>query len=182
MVPSYLERHHLSMESLAVQPDPPVYRNRPLTGSWMPWIRALAIGSAVACAATAAIVEATGPAQAASSPNVVGQKYSAAQGTLTSAGYTAIVSTTVGDKVARSDCLVTNQVDQSVPPPENTAASATNQTLLSLNCEAPLASAKSAGNSLGSPAGQAAASSAAAAASSSAAAAASASPSAAPAH
>jgi hypothetical protein len=170
------------MESPAVQPDPPAYRSRPFTGSWMVWIRALAIGSAVACAATAAILEAAGPAQAASSPNVVGQKYSAAQGTLTSAGYTPVVSTTVGDKAARPDCLVTNQVDQSVPPPEDTAATATNQTLLSLNCEAALASAKSPGNSLGSPAGQAAASSAAAAASSSAAAAAAKSPSAAPAH
>ena len=182
MVPSYLERNHLSMESLAVQPDPPAYRGRLLTGSWMVCVRTLVIGSTVACAVTAAIVEATGPAQAASSPSVVGQKYSAAESTLTSAGYTPIVSTTVGDKVARADCLVTNQVDQSVPPPENTSASATNQTLLSLNCEAPLASAKSPGNSLGSPAGQVASSSMAAAASSSAAAAASNSPSAAPAH
>jgi hypothetical protein len=182
MVPSHLERNHLYMELLAVQPDPPASRGRPLTGSWMVCVRALVIGSTVACAVTAAIVEATGPAQAASSPSVVGQKYSDAQGTLTSAGYTPVVSTTVGDKVARADCRVTNQVDQSVPPPENTSASATNQTLLSLNCEAPLASAKSPGNSLGSPAGQVASSSMAAAASSSAAAAASNSPSAAPAH
>ncbi len=49
-----------------------------------------------------------------------------------------------------------------MPPPENTGASATNQTLLALNCDAQLASAKAPGNSLASPQGQAAAASAAA--------------------
>jgi hypothetical protein len=73
-----------------------------------------------------------------------------------------VVSNTVGDQVAWPDCIVTHQQDRSVPPPENTGASATNQTLLALNCDAQLASAKAPGNSLASPDGQAAAASAAA--------------------
>jgi hypothetical protein len=106
----------------------------------------------------------TGVAEAASSPNVVGQKYSDARGTLAGAGYSIVVSNTVGDQVSWPDCIVTHQQDRSVPPPENTSASATNQTLLALNCDAQLASAKAPGNSLGSPAGAAAAAAAAASA------------------
>ena len=110
----------------------------------------------------AATVLGTGVAEAASSPNVVGQKYSDARGALSGAGYAIVVSNTIGDQVAWPDCIVTHQQDRSVPPPENTGASATNQTLLALNCDAQLASAKTPGNSLASPAGQAAAASAAA--------------------
>ena len=104
----------------------------------------------------------TGVAEAASSPNVVGQKYSDARGALSGAGYAIVVSNTVGDQVSWPDCIVTHQQDRSVPAPENTAASATNQTLLALNCDAQLASAKAPGNSLASPQGQAAAASTAA--------------------
>jgi hypothetical protein len=68
-----------------------------------------------------------------------------------------VVSTTVGDQLARDDCTVIHQQDRTVPPPENTSASATKQTLVSLNCDAPVASATKPGNSLGSPAGAAAA-------------------------
>jgi len=116
----------------------------------------------VAVASATAIGVGAGVAQAASSPNVVGQKYSDARGTLSGAGYTIVVSTTVGDQVSWPDCVVTHQEDRSVPPPENTAASPTNQTLLSLNCDAQVASATAPGNSLASPAGRAAAASAAA--------------------
>ena len=54
-------------------------------------------GAAIASAAVAAVLVAAGPAQAASSPTVVGQKYSDAKGALAGAGYTIVVSTTVGD-------------------------------------------------------------------------------------
>jgi len=146
-------------------------------GTPMVWVRSVLIGATATAVAAIAIVQAASPAQAKSSPSVIGQKYSDASGSLSKAGYTVIVENTVGDKVDRADCIVTWQQDRSVPPPENSGASATNETLVALNCYAPLASAKSPGNSLGSPAGQAAASSAAAAAaSSSAAAAASATP------
>ncbi|WP_234817644.1 hypothetical protein [Mycolicibacterium sphagni] len=113
----------------------------------------------------------TGVAEA-GSPTVVGQTYSAAQTALSSAGYAVVVSTTVGDQLSWPNCIVTHQQDRTKPPEANSSASPVNQTLLSLNCEAAVASATSPGNSLGSPEGRAAA---AAAASSSAAAAASAS-------
>jgi len=121
----------------------------------------------LACIAFVAVVAAvaitgTGVAQAASSPSVVGQKYSDARSALSGAGFTIVVSSTVGDQVAWPDCIVTRQQDQSVPPPENTGGSASNQTLLSLNCDAQVATAKAPGNSLASPEGRAAAASAAA--------------------
>lgn len=114
-------------------------------------------GAAIASAAVAAVFVAAGPARAASSPTVVGQKYSDAKGALASAGYSIVVSTTVGDEQVRDDCVVTHQQDRTVPPPENTGASATKQTLLSLNCDAAVASATKPGNSLASPEGRAAA-------------------------
>ncbi len=114
-------------------------------------------GSAITSAVVAAVVVAAGPAQAASSPTVVGQKYGDAKGALAGAGYSVVVSTTFGDQQGRDDCVVTHQQDRTVPPPENTGASATKQTLLSLNCDAAVASATKSGNSLASPEGAAAA-------------------------
>jgi hypothetical protein len=114
-------------------------------------------GLGISSSAIAAAVGAAGPAQAASSPTVVGQKYSDAKGALGSAGYSVLVSITVGDQVQRDDCVVTRQQDRTVPPPENTGASATKQTLITLNCDAAVASATKPGNSLASPAGAAAA-------------------------
>jgi hypothetical protein len=116
----------------------------------------------IACTAAtmAAAVAGAGAASAASSPSVVGQKYSDARSALSGAGFAIVVSSTVGDQTAWPDCVVTRQQDRTVPPPENTGASATNQTLLALNCDAQVASAKSPGNSLASPEGRAAASAA----------------------
>jgi hypothetical protein len=96
-------------------------------------------------------------AHAASQPNVVGQKYSDAASQLSTAGLSVVVSTTVGDTVARPSCIVTHQESRSVAPPENTSASPVSQVLVSLNCGAQVASAASAGNSVGSPEGRAAA-------------------------
>ncbi len=121
-------------------------------------------GLTAASAGVAAVVVVAAPAEAASSPSVVGQKYSDARGTLASAGYTEVVETTVGDQIQRDDCIVTHQQDRTLPPPENTSASPTKQTMLSLNCDAALASATKPGNSLASPAGAAAAKALAAAA------------------
>ena len=100
-------------------------------------------------------------AQAASPPNVVGQKYSDATSQLSAAGDSVVVSTTVGDTVSRSDCIVTRQQGRTESAPENTSASPTNQVLLALNCGAQVATATSAGNSLASPEGRAAAAAAA---------------------
>ena len=119
-------------------------------------------GIALLAVVAAVAITGTGVAQAASSPSVVGQKYSDARSALSGAGFTIVVSSTVGDQVAWPDCIVTRQQDRSVPPPENTGGSASNQTLLSLNCDAQVATAKAPGNSLASPEGRAAAASAAA--------------------
>jgi hypothetical protein len=102
-------------------------------------------------------------AHAASQPNVVGQKYSDASAALSAAGLSVVVSTTVGDSVARPDCIVTHQEGRTEAPPENTSASPVSQTLISLNCGAPVASAASSGNSIASPEGRAAAAAAASA-------------------
>lgn len=117
----------------------------------------IALVAAVGSAAVAMVFVAAGPAEAASSPTVIGQKYSDAKGALSSAGYSIVVSTTFGDETDRDDCLVVHQQDRTVAPPENTGASATKQTLLSLNCDSAVASATKAGNSLASPEGRAAA-------------------------
>jgi len=92
-----------------------------------------------------------GIAQAGSSPNVVGQKYSDASSAISGAGMTAVVSTVVGDQKSWPDCLVANQVARTVAPPENSSGSATNEVLVSLNCDAAAASAKAPGFSAASP-------------------------------
>jgi hypothetical protein len=122
----------------------------------------MAVCVAFASAIVAAAAIGTGVAQAASSPSVVGQKYSDARAALSGAGFAIVVSSTVGDQTAWPDCIVTRQQDRTEQPPENTGASASNQTLLALNCDAQVASAKSPGNSLASPQGRAAAAAAAA--------------------
>jgi hypothetical protein len=94
---------------------------------------------------------------AASPPDVVGQKYSDARSALTGAGHSVVVSTTVGDTMDRPDCIVTRQEGRTEPPPENTSASPVSQMLLFLDCDAPVATAVSPGNSLQSPVGRAAA-------------------------
>ena len=67
-----------------------------------------------------------------------------------------MVSTTVGDRKAWPDCLVTNAVARTVPPPENSSGAATDQLLVSLNCDDGEASSKTPGFSAASPEGKAA--------------------------
>lgn len=90
------------------------------------------------------------------SPSVVGEKYADASSALSSAGYTPVVSATVGDHLHWPDCLVVHQQDRTAKPPPNSGGSGTKQTLVALNCDAAVASATSPGNSLGSPEGRAA--------------------------
>jgi hypothetical protein len=107
-------------------------------------------------AAAVAVIFGSAVAQAGSSPDVVGKKYSDAQSAISGAGLTPVVSTTVGDQKAWPDCLVTNTVARTVPAPENSSGSATNQLLVSLNCDDGEASAKTPGFSAASPEGKAA--------------------------
>ncbi|MUL81339.1 MULTISPECIES: hypothetical protein [unclassified Mycolicibacterium] len=112
-------------------------------------------GVAAALAAPLASLVVSGVAHA-SSPDVVGQKYSDASGALSGAGYSPVVETTVGDRESWSDCVVTRQQDRNVQAPPNTGGSAAKQTLVSLNCDKAVASATAPGSSAGSPEGRAA--------------------------
>jgi hypothetical protein len=120
-------------------------------------VRTLATGTVlVASAAASMVLLGAGVAQAGSGPDVVGQKYSDAQSAISGAGLTPVISTTVGDQKAWPDCVVTNTVQRTVPPPENSGGSATTQMLVSLNCDAGEASSKTPGFSAASPEGKAA--------------------------
>ena len=119
----------------------------------------------VAAALAALAISGTGVAAAAT--DVTGQKYSDAQGALSSAGLKPVVETVVGDQKAWPDCVVTRAQKRTVQPPENSGGSATNEMLVSLNCEAGIATATTPGNSAASPEGRAAAAAAAASKSSS---------------
>jgi len=125
----------------------------------------LGVGAAAASLVALAI-SASGVAAAAGS-DVTGQKYSDAQSALSSAGLKPVVETVVGDQKAWPDCVVTRAQKRTVQPPENSSGSASNEMLVSLNCEAGIATATTPGNSAASPEGRAAAAAAAASKSSS---------------
>jgi hypothetical protein len=96
-----------------------------------------------------AVAIATCAVSHASSPDVVGRTYDEASSLLSSAGYSAVVVTTLGARAERGDCIVTQQGDRQ--------SANGREALLSLNCNAPLAAAGVPGNSAASPAGRAAA-------------------------
>jgi hypothetical protein len=121
------------------------------------------LGASVALASLA--LAGSGVAVAASSPDVTGQKYSDAQSAISGAGFTPVVESTVGDQKAWPDCIVTRTQQRTVQPVENTGGSPTTQLLVSLNCDAGVASAAKPGFSAGSPEGKAAAAAAASASS-----------------
>jgi hypothetical protein len=123
----------------------------------------LALGTGATAAAIAALgVAGSAVAQADSSTDVTGQKYSDAQSALSSAGLKPVVETVVGDQKAWPDCVVTRTQKRTVQPPENSSGSATNEMLVSLNCDAGVATATAPGNSAASPEGRAAIAAAAA--------------------
>ena len=115
------------------------------------------LGASATTAAFAALgLAGSGVAVADSGPDVTGQKYSDAQSALSGAGLTPVVEATVGDQKAWPDCVVTRAQKRTVQPPPDSSGSATTQMLVSLNCEAPIASAAAPGNSAASPEGRAA--------------------------
>ena len=125
------------------------------------------LGVGAAAASLVALAISAGGVAAAAGSDVTGQKYSDAQSALSSAGLKPVVETVVGDQKAWPDCVVTRAQKRTVQPPENSSGSASNEMLVSLNCEAGIATATTPGNSAASPEGKAAAAAAAAAASSS---------------
>jgi hypothetical protein len=96
-----------------------------------------------------------GSGVAGGSPSVSGKTFSEASATLQQAGYTVKVSTVVGDRLSQSDCVVTGQSDSATSAfgPSQFNAVKDKTVLLSLNCNAGLASATDAGNSAASPEG-----------------------------
>jgi len=124
----------------------------------------LGVGGAAAALAALAI---SGSGVAAAATDVTGQKYSDAQSALSSSGLKPVVETVVGDQKAWPDCVVTRAQKRTVQPPENSSGSATDEMLVSLNCDAGIATATTPGNSAASPEGRAAAAAAAASKSSS---------------
>lgn len=120
-------------------------------------MRTLTTGTVLAIAVTAAsILFGAVVAQAGSTPDVVGQKYGDAESAISDAGLKPVISTVVGDRKAWPDCLVVDTVARTVPAPEDSSGSATNQLLVSLNCDDGAASAKTPGFSAASPEGKAA--------------------------
>jgi hypothetical protein len=123
--------------------------------------------SATAAAGAALALTVSGVAVAGSPPDVTGQKYSDAQTAITGAGFTPVVQSTVGDQLAWPNCVVTRTQQRTVQPPANSNGTAVTQLLVSLNCNAGVASATTPGNSAASPQGKAAIAAAASAAPSS---------------
>jgi hypothetical protein len=116
--------------------------------------------TSAATALAALAISGSGVALAATT-DVTGQKYSDAQSALSSAGFKPVVVSTVGDQKAWPDCVVTRTQKRTVQPPADSSGSATSEMLVSLNCDAGIASATSPGNSAASPEGKAAAAAAA---------------------
>jgi hypothetical protein len=111
----------------------------------------MGFGSSLLIAVALALASA-GVAEA--GPSVVGMTYEKAQASAKSAGVATEVSTSTGTELAQSDCIVVNQVMRAAINfgRQNTPSTM----LLSLNCNAPVASPGHPGNSAGSPEGQAA--------------------------
>jgi hypothetical protein len=130
----------------------------------MRWVRVVCGVSAVAAALAGIAISISGVATAAT--DVTGQKYSDAQSALSGAGLKPVVETVVGDQKSWPDCVVTRAQKRTVQPPANSSGSATNEMLVSLNCDAGVASGTTPGNSAASPEGRAAAAAAASASSS----------------
>jgi hypothetical protein len=83
-----------------------------------------------------------------------GKSYADAASAISSAGQKAVIATTVGDGVSQSDCVVMHSQKAPWLKGDNFSP-VTDTVLLYLNCDAKLASAGKAGNSLASPEGRA---------------------------
>ena len=97
-------------------------------------------------------------------PNVTGQKLKDAQAAIAGAGMSSFIQTVLGGRTDLPDCTVTRQQVKHIPALQDTLEQGSIQILLSLSCNAPVATTTSPGNSPESPAGQAALAAAAASA------------------
>jgi hypothetical protein len=116
------------------------------------WHSIRAIGVVGGTSLVATSVALASAAVASASPSVVGMTFDKAQEAVQDAGLTAEVSTTTGTALPQSECIVVNQVVRAAVTfgREYTPT----KMLLSLNCNATLATAGHPGNSAASPEGQ----------------------------
>ncbi|OLP02294.1 hypothetical protein BVU76_11080 [Mycolicibacterium porcinum] len=91
----------------------------------------------------------------AAADDYAGQKYSDVQSSLADAGMKGVVAARAGDSEADDDCVVTHS-EKAHWHKGDDFAPVTDTVLLDLNCNAPVATAKTPGNSAASPEGRAA--------------------------
>ncbi|WKG06483.1 hypothetical protein [Mycolicibacterium sp. HK-90] len=91
----------------------------------------------------------------ASADDYSGQKYSDVQSELTDAGMKGVIASRSGDSVSDDDCVVTH-AEKAHWHKGDDFAPVSDTELLSLNCNAGVATAKTPGNSAASPEGRAA--------------------------
>lgn len=115
-------------------------------------MRKIGVAAAAALAVSALAVSGTGVAEA---DDYAGKKYSDVTSALSDASLKGVISTRVGDAVDEADCVVTHS-EKAPWIKGDDFSPVTDTVLLDLNCNAPVASAKTPGNSAASPEGRAA--------------------------
>lgn len=132
-------------------------------------VKVIVMAGAAAAVATASTLLSL-PSIASAAPGLVGQTYAEATSAIAQQGGTAIVASRVGDRLPLSKCIVTGvskstfvrpPVVQAVPGRDGRYGRqgvryrvVSNEYRLSLNCNAPVATANTPGNSAASPEGR----------------------------
>ncbi|KHO17741.1 hypothetical protein [Mycolicibacterium setense] len=118
---------------------------------------AIGFGSVISVSAAGFAFAVMGAGAAHAAPDVVGQTYSDAVTAIEDGGGTAHVAVTVGSRLPRDECIVTNAwtVRQLVPQTSDTYYEYEEDvTQVSLNCDGDHATETHPGASIGSPAGR----------------------------
>ena len=118
---------------------------------------AIGVGSAIGMSAAGFAFAVMGAGAAQAAPDVVGQTYSDAVSAIEDGGGTAHVAVTVGSRLPRDECIVTNAwtVRQLVPQTSDTYYEYREDvTEVSLNCDGDHATETHPGASIASPAGR----------------------------
>ncbi|MCV7201367.1 hypothetical protein B7435_13335 [Mycolicibacterium peregrinum] len=118
---------------------------------------AIGFGSAIGMSAAGFAFAVMGAGAAQAAPDVVGQTYSDAVSAIEDGGGTAHVAVTVGSRLPRDECIVTNAwtVRQLVPQTSDTYYEYREDvTEVSLNCDGDHATETHPGASIASPAGR----------------------------
>lgn len=118
---------------------------------------AIGFGSVISVSAAGFAFAVMGAGAAYAAPDVVGQTYSDAVTAIEDGGGTAHVAVTVGSRLPRDECIVTNAwtVRQLVPQTSDTYYEYEEDvTQVSLNCDGDHATETHPGASIGSPAGR----------------------------